>query len=134
MRSREFQTPLPHDFEASVPVFVGGTEGTDFAGGTKKLEASSKAREYLKRTLHRFYGWMLRNPEMSADAMQELELALVEHGYPEDADGIRRAQNALKRGLYRLHVSRGIMLHPVTCKLEQRYRQITNPHRFTGAV
>jgi hypothetical protein len=134
MRDLQKQTPLPHDFEASAAVFVGGTEGTDFAGGTKKVEASSKAREYLKRTLYRYYGWMLRNPEMSADAMQELELALVEHGYPEDAEGIRAAQNTLKRGLYRLHVSRGIMLHPVTCKLEQRYRQIANPARFTGAA
>jgi hypothetical protein len=95
-------------------------------------ETSSKARQYLTRTLHRYYKWMLRNPEMSSDAMQELELALVQHGYPEDPAGIRAAQNTLKRGLYRLHVSRGIMLHPVTCKLEQRYRQITNPHRFTG--
>jgi hypothetical protein len=133
MRLDKKQTPLPHDGRSNAAVFVGGTEGTDFAGGTK-IEASSKAREYLKRTLYRYYGWMLRNPEMSADAMQELELALVEHGYPEDAEGIRAAQNTLKRGLYRLHVSRGIMLHPVTCKLEQRYRQISNPHRFTGAA
>jgi hypothetical protein len=97
------------------------------------MSGKDKARQYLTRTLHRYYKWMLRSPEMSADAMQELELALVEHGYPEDADGIRRAQNALKRGLYRLHVAHGIMLHPVTCRLEQRYRQIVNPHRFTGA-
>jgi len=97
-------------------------------------ETNSKARQYLTRTLHRYYKWILRNPEMSADAMQELELALVEHGYPEDAEGIRAAQNTLKRGLYRLHVAHGIMLHPVTCKLEQRYRQIANPHRFTGAA
>jgi hypothetical protein len=134
MRLPKKQTPLPHDDRSSVAVFVGGTEGTDFDGGTKKVEANDKARQYLKRVLYCYHGWMVRNPEMSADAKQELELALVEHGYPEDADGIRAAENTLRRGLYRLHVVHGIMFHPVTHKLEQRYRQISNPHRFTGAA
>lgn len=93
---------------------------------------TGKARVYLKRTVYRFYFWMTKHKEMRDDVWQEYEIALFEYGYPEDADGIRQAQNALKRKLYKLHTVHGIYLDR-QCKLVQRYCQIANPHRFTGA-
>lgn len=93
---------------------------------------TGKARNYLERTIYKFYRWMTQRPEMKADVWQELEVALLEHDYPESAEGIKRAQATLKSRLYFLHKAHGIQ-PDAQGKLQQRYCQIVNPHRFTGA-
>ena len=94
---------------------------------------TGKARNYLTRTIYKFYRWMTVHPEMKADVWQELELALLQHDYPEDSAEILRAQATLKSRLYFLHKAHGIQPN-AQGKLEQRYRQIANSARFTGNV
>lgn len=93
---------------------------------------TGKARNYLERTIYKFYRWMIQHPEMKHDVWQELEVALLQHDYPETSEGIKRAQATLKSRLYFLHKAHGIQ-PDAQGKLQQRYCQIVNPHRFTGA-